>query len=249
MKSSILTKTALLASAVSMTVAALPSAAAAQPYQRYDPPPQGDQPPPGYNDQGSYDDDQGPPQNYNQAPPPRYSEDRGYTDNQPQPGYSDEPPPAGYDGGPPDPRQQAQDQQYASSAEAWARDNCVKSGGNVAAGAIFGGTFGAIIGGITGGGRGAAWGAGLGGLGGAALAAGSQQTSPGCPPGYVVRRDAPAFAYGPAYDYYAPAAYDPWIWYGNAWVYRPYPYHTWYYRHYGRGGGYPDHRYHHDYHR
>ena len=61
------------------------------------------------------------------------------------------------------------------------------------------------------------------------------ETSPGCPPGYVVRGDAPGFYYnGPIY-YAAPDWYHPWAFYGGRWVYRPYPYHTWYYNHYWRG--------------
>jgi hypothetical protein len=233
MKSSFLTKAALLAGAVSIAVGSLPSVAAAQPYDQGGPPPgyndQGGPPPPGYQN--------GPPPGYQGGPPPNQGPNGGYYDAQPS-DQGGPPPPPGYDGGPPSAQQRQQDEQYANYAEAWARDNCVKSGGNVAAGAIFGGTFGAILGGIAGGPRGVAVGAGLGGLGGAAVAASEQgATSPGCPPGYVVRRDAPPFQYavGPDYYYYAPADYDPWIWYGGAWVYRPYPYHAWYYRHYGHG--------------
>ena len=35
-----------------------------------------------------------------------------------------------------------------SEAQAWARDNCVKSHGDVAAGAVIGGILGAIVGGF-----------------------------------------------------------------------------------------------------
>ena len=51
----------------------------------------------------------------------------------------------------------------------------------------------------------------------------------------MVRGDAPGFYYnGPIY-YAAPDWYHPWAFYGGRWVYRPYPYHTWYYNHYWRG--------------
>ena len=53
----------------------------------------------------------------------------------------------------------------------------------------------------------------IGAAGGAAIASSSNsnETSPGCPPGYVVRGDAPSFYYdeGPYY-YAAPAGYSPW---------------------------------------
>jgi hypothetical protein len=38
------------------------------------------------------------------------------------------------------------------------------------------------------------------------------------------------FAPPPYVVYAAPADYNPWLWYGGRWVYRPYPYH----RYYGR---------------
>jgi hypothetical protein len=41
---------------------------------------------------------------------------------------------------------------------------------------------------------------------------------------------------GPVYGdvvYAAPGWYDPWIWYGGHWIYRPYPYHRyWYHSHF-----------------
>jgi hypothetical protein len=69
------------------------------------------------------------------------------------------------------------------------------------------------------------------------------QTSPGCPPGYVAVGDAPAFAYSgygaTPYVYAAPAWYRPWTFYGGRWTYRPYPYHVFYARRfYGRPGVY-----------
>ncbi len=192
----------------------------------------------GYPSQQGYEDDQG----YDQGQPP--------SDLPPPPGYDGRdlpPPPPGYrvDGDPEAYR--AADQRYAEDAERWARQSCVRSQGNVGAGAVIGGIFGAIIGsGLSGrhdGGAGTIAGAAIGAVGGAAIASGSggNETSPGCPPGYVVRRGA-TFVYStPGYDYAAPGSYRPWVNIGNEWTYRPYPYHTWYYRTYrghGYGGGY-----------
>jgi len=56
-----------------------------------------------------------------------------------------------------------------------------------------------------------------------------------------MRREAPAFAYdgyGSAYYYDAPGWYRPWIFIDGRWNYRPYPYHTYYYRRYGWGHAY-----------
>src|SRR5580692_5215035 len=69
-------------------------------------------------------------------------------DDGPPPGYSGDqppPPPPGYDpnAGPP---AGDQDQAYADRAETWAQQYCVKSQGNVAAGAVAGGIIGALIG-------------------------------------------------------------------------------------------------------
>ena len=197
-------------------------------------------PPPDYSNDGpppSYGDN-GPPPDYRGGPRPS-----DYAD-QPPPGYSDgatPPPPPGYSGYGQDPAQQAQDQRYAYYAEQWARDNCVRSQGDVAGGAFIGGLFGALIGaGVSGGrGGGALAGAAIGGTTGAVIAssAGGDTTSPGCPRGYVVRDGAPDFYYasGP-YAYAAPGWYNPWVWWGGAWVFRPYPYHAWYYHNYWRGG-------------
>ena len=148
------------------------------------------------------------------------------------------PPPPGYDPNGPGaagPSPDA-DQQYAQAAEQWAMDNCVKSGSNVAGGALIGGALGALAGaGLAGRhsrGTGALAGAAGGALlGGAVASTGSRATSPGCPPGFVLRGGAPAFGYSGGYAYAAPADYDPWAYSSGRWVYRPYPYHTWYYRH------------------
>lgn len=65
---------------------------------------------------------------------------------------------------------------------------------------------------------------------------GSNETSPGCPPGYVLRDGAAPLYVAPAYAYAAPGWYNPWVFYGGAWVFRPYPYHAYYYHAYYRGG-------------
>jgi hypothetical protein len=104
--------------------------------------------------------------------------------------------------------------------------------------------LGAIVGGAFGGrhaGGAAAFGAVAGAGTGAAIAASQNNaTSPGCPPGYVVRGGAPAYPYTyPGYYYAAPGWYQPWVFVGGTWAYRPYPYHSWYYHTYRGGpGGY-----------
>ena len=209
-----------------------------------------------YPDQRGYPTRPDNPQPYQGSPQQDYNDEQGY-DQGPQ--MSDLPPPPGYDGRdlpPPPPgyrvdgdpqAYQAADQRYAEDAERWARQNCVKSQGNVGAGALIGGIFGAIIGsGLSSrhdGGAGTFAGAAIGAVGGAAIASGtgSNETSPGCPPGYVVRRGA-SYSYStPGFYYAAPNWYRPWVFVGSEWAYRPYPYHDWYYRTYrghGYGGGY-----------
>ena len=207
----------------------------------------------GYGD--SYRDN-GPPPDYNNGPPPQYY------DNGPPPQEYNNGPPAGYDSaGPPPPPpgyqpppdaalQRDQDERYARYAESWAQANCIRSGGNVAAGAVIGGLFGALVGSAVSGGRGGGTAAGalIGGTSGAAIAANSGgATSPGCPPGYVIRSNAPTFyyqGYGGPYYYAAPGWYRPWVWYDGRWIYRPYPYHSWYYNHYYRGDRWDRDRYH-----
>jgi hypothetical protein len=108
---------------------------------------------------------------------------------------------------------------------------------------VIGGLFGALLGSSIAGRHDRGAGALMGGIAGAAggAAVGSAQdnaTSPGCPPGYVVRSGAPAFYYdgwNSDYVYAAPGWYHPWVFVEGRWSYRPYPYHTWYYRHYGWG--------------
>ncbi len=174
-------------------------------------------------------------------PPPAYDYDR------PPPGYDGSqtpPPPPGYQPAPNAQQMAEQDRYYADRAQRWAEENCVKSGGNGAGGAILGGLLGAIIGHGVGsrGDKGTATVAGavIGGVGGAAIASNSgRQTSPGCPPGYVVRRGAPAYYYERDYVYAAPGWYRPWAFYGGRWIYRPYPYHDFYARRYP-GYGHPE---------
>jgi hypothetical protein len=228
----------LMAATVSMAATSLPFTAAQA--QGYDQPP----PPPSQYQQQQYDQPPPPPpsqyqqQQYDQGGPP----DQGPP---PPPGYDGRdppPPPPGYDqASAPPPDQQAADQRYARYAENWARYNCVQSHANVGAGVAVGSLFGALIGAGLGGrhaGGGAIVGAIAGGAAGGAIAASEgSQTSPGCPPGFVVRDGGSPFYYGGQYAYAAPYWYRPWIFDDGAWVFRPYPYHTWYYGHYYRGGG------------
>lgn len=211
----------------------------------------------GYGQQPGYGQNGAPPPPGGQgqaqqayAPPPPPPPPPGYDGTRPPP------PPPGYQPGPEDAGQRAQDQQYAVYAQQWEQANCVKAHGNAGEGAAIGGIAGALLGsGLAGRhdrGAGALLGAGAGAIGGAAIASSSSSnaTSPGCPPGFVTRNGAPPFAYAtaypaaPAYAYAAPGWYQPWVFYGGIWTYRPYPYHSWYYGHYyrpgfyGRGGRY-----------
>lgn len=197
-----------------------------------------------YSGQGTYPNQGGYP---NQAPYPNQAanaQQGGYDYRNPPPEPGE---PQGYDGRTPPPPPQGYvsggedygaDARYAADAENWARNNCVKSRGNTGAGALVGGVLGAIIGGGLAGrhdtGVGMAAGAAIGAVGGAAVASSTGgETSPGCPPGYVVRGGAQTYAYVQSdYVYAAPAWYRPWVYVDNAWVYRPYPYHSWYARTY-----------------
>ena len=121
------------------------------------------------------------------------------------------------------------DQRYAAYAQQWAQAYCVRAHPDTAGGAITGGILGAIVGSAVGGRGSHAAGAVVGGVIGAGAGAavadsrGSMATSPGCPPGYVTRGGSPAFYYGGPYYYAAPGWYNPWVYYGDAWVFRPYP--------------------------
>jgi len=222
-------------------------------------------PPSSYDDRAQ--DRNAPPSSYDDRVPDRNApqssyDDRAQYDDRARQDYAnapaDLPPPAGYDGTRPPPPppgyqpgpadQDVRDQRYAVTAETWARDNCVKARNNTATGAVIGGVLGALLGnGLAGRhdrGAGTFAGAALGAVGGAAVGnSSSGDTSPGCPPGFVVRREATVYTYAePDYEYAAPGWYRPWVFVGNTWAYRPYPYHNWYYRtyrpyygHYGYG--------------
>jgi hypothetical protein len=128
------------------------------------------------------------------------------------------------------------DRAYERAVEQWAAENCVREqDSKTVAGAVIGGVLGALTGGAVGRGTGAAVGGALGAVAGAAV--GASSTSPGCPPGYVVRAGAPAFYYvyhGPEWVYVAPPDYRPWIWVEGHWIYRPYPYHRFWRLHHWR---------------
>jgi hypothetical protein len=216
--------------ALSMTVSSLATGVASA---QDAPPP----PPSGYDPNSSsqgYDPNTSPPP----PPPPGYNDP-----GQPPPGYDPNnaapPPPKGYNGADQTPQAREQDQRYEYAAEQWSARYCVdERSHNTAAGAVIGGLFGAVLGSAIGGRgshfAGAVVGGTAGAVAGGAIASSSSATSPGCPPGYVVRTGAPAFYAGPEIVYAAPVWYHPWIWYGGRWVYRPYPYHRYYYRHYYR---------------
>lgn len=137
-----------------------------------------------------------------------------------------------------------EDRRYAAAVQHWAARACVdERDQNRVAGAAIGGVFGALVGSAAAGrhdrGGGAVVGGILGAIAGSAI--GASQTSPGCPPGYVVRSGAPPFSpprFRSGFVYVAPPDYRPWIWADERWVYRPYPYHRYWYRHESRR---PDH--------
>jgi hypothetical protein len=158
--------------------------------------------------------------------------------------YAPPPPGAEASGSSYDDQSQQYDRDYADRYSRWAADNCVdRRNNNTAAGAIIGGVLGAIIGSNASGrhdrGAGTVVGGALGATAGAAIGANSG-ASAACPPGYMVRSGAPVFAYGgPAYPpevVYGPGWYNPWVWAGGRWVYRPYRYWYWNNRAYWRPG-------------
>jgi hypothetical protein len=222
--------------AISVTVAAMPLQAVMA--QAYPPPP------PDY--QATADEPYDGPDSYAQPGP-----QDGYPDLPPPPGYDGSQPPPPPPGFQPDPAYASdpdQDRRYEAYAEDWAQRYCVKARSKTGTGAVIGGLLGALVGSGLSGRHDQGAGALVGGLAGAAggAAIGSttaNETSPGCPPGFVVRGDAPAFAYqayGTPYYYAAPGWYQPWVFVENRWTYRPYPYYGWYYGHYhgGRPGFY-----------
>jgi len=191
---------------------ALPPAAFAQP-AGYGPPPDYNGPPPGY----------GPPPDYSgqapdQGPPPP----QGYSDQDRQQDQSEQ--------------ARQQDRAYAEAQERWAAENCIhQEQDRAVAGTVIGGILGAVIGSNIGRGGGRTGGAIIGGVAGAVAGNALARDSGGgvCPQGYALRPGAPVFAPPPYVVYAAPVEYNPWIWYGGRWVYRPYPYHRYYghYRH------------------
>jgi hypothetical protein len=166
------------------------------------------------------------------------------------------PPPAGAEtsGSTYDDHAQRYDRNYADQYSRWAAQNCVdKRDNNTAAGAIIGGVLGAALGASATGHGAHAAGAIAGGAIGAAAGAAIGNADTACPPGYVVRTGAPAFYYdGPIYYgpdvIYGPPWYEPWVWVGGHWVYRPYRYWYWYHPVYWRPGWRPGH-WHYRYHR
>jgi uncharacterized protein YcfJ len=178
---------------------------------------------------------------YGPPPPPDQSYQGGPYNVPPPPGYS--PDAAQYDQSA-DAR--AQDDRYSYEAERWAAANCIAQRENsTAAGAVIGGILGAIVGGAAAGrydrGAGIVAGGALGAVAGGAIGnASAAENNPNCPPGYVLRDGAEPFYAGPVYGdvvYEAPGWYDPWLWYGGHWIYRPYPYHRfWSHEHGGDRG-------------
>ena len=154
----------------------------------------------------------------------------------------DEGPPSGQYAPPPDDvdanaaydaQAQQRDQAYADSYSRWAERYCVRQReNNAASGAVVGGVLGALLGsGIAGRGNhtgGAIVGGAVGATAGAAIGANSGDQS-SCPQGYVVTNDAPAFYYQGYAPVYGPSWYNPWIFVGGRWTYRPYR--SWYYSH------------------
>jgi len=222
---------------VALVTAISPISASMAAAQDYPPP----QPQTGYREPPPQQGYQDPP------PPPEQGYDgQGYDeqDDAPPPGYDGSelpPPPPGYVADQADAVQGDQDRRYQAYAEDWSARNCIKARSNSTAGAVIGGVFGALLGSSIAGRHDRGAGAFIGGVAGAAggAAIGDQSrydTSPGCPPGFVVRNDAPAFyydGYDAPYYYAAPRWYRPWVYVGGRWDYRPYPYHAWYYRHRG----------------
>lgn len=212
----------------------------------------------GYPAQGypaqPYDQASGDGQQFREAPPYRDVAPDGDAYRSVEvapPGYDGTqppPPPPGYVAGQRYGERQYvdQDRRYEAYVEDWSQRYCTKARSNAGTGAVIGGLFGALLGAGVSGYRNQGTGALVGGLAGAAggaVVGGStaNQTSPGCPPGFVVRGDAPAFTYdgyASGYDYAAPGWYRPWAFYDGRWAYRPYPYHAFFFNTYGYGRGY-----------
>ena len=188
-------------------------------------------PPPPPRDQYPQDDRYRPDPPQDQYGPP----DRDSRYAPPEGQYAPPPPGAERSGSVYDDRAQQYDYDYGRRYSDWAARYCVeRREDNAAAGAIIGGVLGAVIGGGMSGrhdhGAGVVVGGALGAATGALIGSSSQAPG-GCPPGFVLRSGAAPFPYeGPAAGvFWAPAWYNPWVWNGGVWVYRPYR--SWYFSH------------------
>jgi hypothetical protein len=200
---------AVVASILALGLAAQAGVASAQDYGPGGPPPPGDYGPNGPPPSGDY----GPPQGQYAPPPEGASPDQAYSAEQ-----------------------QQRDQAYGQAYSDWAARYCVqRRENNAAAGAVIGGVLGAIVGGgLAGRGNhtaGAFVGGAVGAGTGAAIGASSGGPQSSCPPGYVIVGGAPAFYYGGYVPVYGPGWYNPWIFVGGRWTYRPYR--SWYWGHPG----------------
>jgi hypothetical protein len=163
--------------------------------------------------------------------------------------YAPPPPGADLPGALYDDPAQRYDRDYAQRYAEWAAQNCIDQRNNTIAGAAIGGVMGAILGSGVAGRHDQAAGALVGGaLGATAGAAIGSNAGAKCPPGYVVRPGAPTFVYAPPPGYaypaeviYGPPWYDPWVWTGRVWVFRPYRYWYWHNHAYWRPGYHPGH--------
>lgn len=158
---------------------------------------------------------------------------QGYSDPAPPQGQYADPPP-GMENGEYDLRYSQYDTRYGEEVSRWSAENCIQNRqNNAVAGAVIGGVLGAVVGSNVSGRHnrteGAVAGGVLGATAGAAIGS-SGSSSVGCPPGYAVRPGASAFVYGgPVYGpsvYAYPTWYNPWVFSGGRYVYRPYR--SWY---------------------
>ncbi len=169
-----------------------------------------------YGNQGDYREPT-PPQGSYAEPPPGYEQSGSYYDD----------------------KAQDYDRDYADRYSNWARDNCVNERNNgAAAGAIIGGVLGAVAGSNMAGRHDRTGGAIVGGALGATAGAsiGASAGSGSCPPGYAVRRGAPAFYYSGGTYYAGPSWYNPWVFTGGRYVYHPYRYWYWNHKKYWKPG-------------
>jgi hypothetical protein len=170
------------------------------------------------------------------APPPASAPPTGH--------HAPPPPGAERRGAVYDDQAQWYDRDYAQRYAEWAAQNCIDQRTNALAGAAIGGVMGAILGSSLSERRDPAAGAIIGGaLGAAAGAAVGSGGGSQCPPGYIVRPGAPAFVHAspgtrayPPDVIHGPPWYNPWVWTGGVWVFRPYRYWYWHNHHYWRPG-------------